>query len=180
MSIKGIQKNDDDKLFNKKLKEFEDVLIDFIMDIAKQKKVNEKFSAISAYLLIHRSLTQKELKDLTGFSMGSISTYLSVMMGIGVLEKSRIPNTHTYRYSYQENIENLPGKGVEIALQSFVDADDYLKGIKHKLKKLELKSKRGAKDLSNRIDEALDAIQIFKRIIPLMGDEAILSEKEGS
>ena len=61
-------------LFSEKLRKYEDKLVKFFVDIGTRKRVNPKMLQISSYLLIHGSLTQKELKELTGLSMGTIST----------------------------------------------------------------------------------------------------------
>ncbi|MFX1243043.1 MAG: hypothetical protein ACFFA7_17490, partial [Promethearchaeota archaeon] len=109
------EKTEIDHLFNEKLRKYEDKLVDLILDIAQSKHVNPKISKLSSYLLIHEKLTQKELKELTDFSMGSISTYLSVMTGTEVYLKERIPKTHTYTYSFLGNLEDLTTMGFEIA-----------------------------------------------------------------
>jgi len=83
-------------LFDDKLRKYEDRLVEILLHIAKSKRVTPKMSAIAAYLLIHGYLTQKELKELTGFSMGTISTFLSVMTGMGNFRKQRIAGTHTF------------------------------------------------------------------------------------
>jgi len=155
-------------LFSNKLRKYEDKIVEFLLDIAKTKRVNPKISTISSYLLIHGKLTQKELKKLTEFSMGSISTFLSVMTGTGVFQKERIPHTHTFTYSFIGELEDLTTKGIEIALSSFSPLDIYLKNKKNELKKYIEQSKKGAQLLFNRIDELLEAFEIYKFLFPLL------------
>ncbi|MFX1390770.1 MAG: hypothetical protein ACFE9Z_11955 [Promethearchaeota archaeon] len=160
-------------LFNEKLQKYEDKLVEFILDIANIKKVNPKISTISAYLLIHKKLTQKELKKLTSFSIGSISTFLSVMIGTGVYTKERIKNTHTYTYSFLGKLEDLTTKGIEIALSSFDSLESYLKIKKNELRKLNGDSKAGAELVLNRINELLEVFEIYKVIFPIMAQDSI-------
>lgn len=156
------------RLFNDKLRKYEDMLVEFLLDIAKSKKVIPKISKISSYLLIHGKLTQKELKVLTGFSMGSISTLLSIMTGTGVYKKERIPKTHTYMYVFSGNLEDLTTKGLEIALRSFSSFGIYLKSKKEELKVLIKQNKKGAEHLSQRIDELLEAFEFYKILYQVM------------
>lgn len=155
-------------LFSDKLRKYEDKIVEFLLDIAKSKRVNPKISTISSYLLIHGKLTQKELKELTGFSMGSISTLLSVMTGTGAFQKERIPHTHTFMYSFPGKLENLTTKGIEIALSTFGPLETYLKNRKKELKKLTEQSKEGAEHLLQRIDELLETFEIYKILFPMM------------
>ncbi|MFW9999538.1 MAG: MarR family transcriptional regulator [Candidatus Hodarchaeota archaeon] len=155
-------------LFNDKLRKYEDKLVEFLLDIAQSKRVNPKISTISSYLLIHGKLTQKELKELTKFSIGSISTFLSVMIGTGVFQKERIPRTHTFTYSFTGQLEDLTTKGIEIALSSFSPLDVYLIKKKDELKKFIEQSKKGALHLFNRIDELLETFEIYKFLFPLL------------
>ncbi len=158
----------DSHIFSDKLRKYENKLVELLLDIAKSKHVNPKISTISSYLLIHEKLTQKELKYLTGFSMGSISTFLSVMTGTGIFQKERIPHTHTFTYSFTGKLEDLTTKGIEIALSSFGPLETYLKNKKEELIKLIGQSKKGAQHLSKRIDELLETFEIYKILFPLI------------
>ncbi|MFX1309156.1 MAG: MarR family transcriptional regulator [Promethearchaeota archaeon] len=155
-------------LFSEKLQKYEEKIVDLLLDIAKSKHVNPKISTISSYLLIHDKLTQKELKKLTGFSMGSISTLLSVMTGTGTFQKERIPRTHTFTYSFTGELKDLTTKGIEIALSTFGPLETYLKIKKKELKKLIEQSKEGADHLLQRIDELLETFEIYKILFPMM------------
>ncbi len=161
-------------LFSDKLRKYKDKLIEFLLDIAAGKRVNPKISTITSFILIHGKLTQKELKELTGFSMGSISTFLTVMTGTGAIKKERIPHTHTYLYSFSGKIEDLTTKGIEIALSSFISFESYLKNKVKELDKLFSQSKKGAEHLSQRIEELLECFEIYKVLFPVMDD---ISEK---
>jgi DNA-binding transcriptional regulator GbsR (MarR family) len=157
-------------LFSDKLRKYEDILVEFLLDIAQTKRVNPKISTISSYLLIHDKLTQKELKELTGFSMGSISTFLSVMTGTGVFQKERIPHTHTFTYSFTGKLEDLTTKGIEIALSTFDPLETYLKSKNEDLIKSINQSKEGAQHLSNRIEELLETFGIYKKLFPMLAE----------
>ncbi|MFX1377049.1 MAG: hypothetical protein ACFFA0_14685 [Promethearchaeota archaeon] len=149
-------------LFSEKLNKYEDKIIKFIVDIGTQKRVNPKMLQISSYLLIHGNLTQKELQKLTGYSIGTISTYLSVMIGMGRFQKERIPKTHTFKYSYSGNLEDLTIRGIDLMINSFISIGVFLNNKKKELKKLKEQDKQGAEHLSQRIDELLDIFKFYE------------------
>ena len=119
------ENTNDHDFFDEKLKKYEEKLVAFFTDIGQQKRVNPKFLKMSSFLFIHKKLTQKALKELTGFSTGTISTFLSVMIGSDFYTKELIPGTHTYIYRYNGKIEDLTSKGLEIALKSFFDSEGF-------------------------------------------------------
>ena len=153
-------------LFNDKLSKYEDELVEILLDISKSKRVNPKMSTIACYLFIHGGLTQKEIKQLTGFSMGTISTYLSVMTGTGNFQKQRIPGTHKFKYSFSGELEVLTTRAIEIVLNSFDSIEIFLKKKKEELNKLIEQSKKGAQHLSLRIEELLKSFEVYKKIFP--------------
>ena len=155
-----------ESLFNEKLSSYEEKLVEFITDIGEQKRVNPKFLIMSVYLIIHGKLTQKQLKELTGFSLGTISTILSVMLGTGYYEKERISGTHEYTYRYLGNIEDLTTKGIDNALRSFIQSEFFLKKKKEQLVELKKKNKKGATFLLNRIDELMNIFNIYHEMLP--------------
>jgi len=161
------------RLYSKKLRKYEDKLVEFFVDIGRRKRVNPKILQISSYLLIHGSLTQKELKNLTGLSMGTISTFLSVMIGMGRFQKERIHKTHTFRYSYSGNIEEMTIRGIDVMVSSLTSMGVYLNAKKKQLKDLAEQNKKGAEHLSQRIDELLDIFEFYKKIFPDLYKEAL-------
>ncbi|MHA2005693.1 MAG: hypothetical protein ACXABO_02455 [Promethearchaeota archaeon] len=154
-------------LFDEKLRYYEDTLVELLLDIAQQKRVNQKISTITAYLLIHRELTQKEIKELTGFSMGTISTILSVLIGAGnFFSKRRIPKTHKFTYSFSGELEDLTVRGIEFAISSLTSLESFLRNVLKNLENLEEENKKGAKHLSSRINELVVSFEYYKEFFP--------------
>ena len=166
------EEEEQNHLFDDKLRRYEDRLVEILLDIGKSKRANPKMAAIACYLLIHEKLTQKELKKLTGFSMGTLSTYLSVMTGTGNFQKIRIPHTHTFMYSISGKLEVLTTRAVEVVLRSLDSIGLFLKNKNEILKKLIGQSKKGAKQFSERIEEMLYSFDIYKKIFPSDGVSA--------
>lgn len=160
--------NNQDQLFDEKLKKYEEKLVSFFTEIGEQKRVNPKFLKMSSYLFVHKKLTQKHLKELTGFSVGTISTFLSVMLGTEFFEKKMIPGTHTYSYRSNVTFEDLTSKGLDTALKSFLPSEIFLKDKKETLKSLTEQDRKGASHLSQRIEEILDIFKFYEELFPKM------------
>lgn len=160
------EEEEQSNLFDEKLLEYEKRLVEIILNISESKRVNPKVGKIACYLLIHEKLTQKEIKELTGFSMGTISTYLSVLVGTGFYLKQRIEGTHTFEYSYSGKLEVLTTQAVELTLSSIGFLENFLKNKMEKLKALVEQSKEGAEHLLIRIEELIDSFEIYKFIYP--------------
>ena len=159
-----MKKNEKQRLFDPKLCKYEDILVEFHRDIGKSKRVNEKFVIIGTYLYLHGKLTQSNLVDLTGFSSGTISTYLAVMEGMGLITKQRIPKTHTFEYGITIPITNEITERLNTSLKSFITIQSFLIKKKEQLEELKKKSKSGAKHLSKRIKQLIDALEYYKDI----------------
>ena len=155
-------------LFDDKLQTYEQKVKDFLLDIAAHKRANPKLALISANLLLHGNLTQHQLKELTGFSIGSISTYLTVMMGIGAVEKRLIPGTHKYTYSITGEIENMFSLGYDIFLKTVSNSEPFLKSMKEKLRKLIDNNKKGAKQVYVAIEDLLNVFNVYKEAAPIL------------
>ncbi len=166
MSVVKDTRESQSHLFDEKLRSYEDKLVEIILDIGQTKRSNPKMAAIACYLLIHGKLTQKELKELTGFSMGTISTYLSVMIGTGNFQKIRIPHTHTFTYSFSGELDFLTTKAIDFALNSLSSLQFFLKKKRESLRKLAENSLKGAKRLEERIEELLESLERYIVIFP--------------
>ena len=59
---------------------------------------NPIISKVMTYFSIRKSLTQKDLQQLTGFSAGTISKAVHQLIGMNVIIKETIPGTHMHIY----------------------------------------------------------------------------------
>ncbi len=108
-------------IYPKEIRRFERDLIDFIVESGKNKRSSDIESHILAYFLLHQSLTQKQIQELSTIfrkkkiSKGSISNFLSQYERYGVLVKSKIPEKkNSFRYTLKDrNIKDLMSTGFE-------------------------------------------------------------------
>jgi len=110
-----------DYIYPKEIRCFERELIDFIVESGKNKRSSDIESHILAYFLLHQSLTQKQIQDLSiifrkkKISKGSISNFLNQYERYGVLVKNKIPEKkNSFRYALKDrNIKDLMTTGFE-------------------------------------------------------------------
>ncbi len=156
--------------FDEKLKKYEEKLVSIFSDVGKQKRDNPKHTKMSSLLLIHENLTQKALKNLTGYSTGSISTYLSVMLGNDKYKKELIPGTHTYSYQYGGKVEDLTTKRLDDALKWIQKSKIFLEKKLKELNELVKQKKEGASLLYQRISEILRSYEFYEDLLPILDE----------
>ncbi len=84
------------------LKEVEQQIVEFYLKIAQKYQVDLKLTEIFAYFKIYNSITQKQLKELTGFSTGFISITLKSFLKSSIVTRNFIPKTHTNIYTIED------------------------------------------------------------------------------
>ncbi|MFX1391323.1 MAG: winged helix-turn-helix transcriptional regulator [Promethearchaeota archaeon] len=89
------------------IREIEKSFIKLIVDIGNLGPLSPKFTEIFGYLMIHGHLTQLQLSELTGFSIGTVSSNLNQMLSLGLVRKELIPKTRTYKYIFLGDKGNL-------------------------------------------------------------------------
>jgi DNA-binding transcriptional regulator GbsR (MarR family) len=82
-------------------------------------------SAVMAYFYVRRSLTQRDLRRLTGFSAGAISNAVRQLVDMNMVTREMIPGTHTHRY----NMETLPFRSPKYFLQTTQNLEKRRKEI---------------------------------------------------
>ncbi|MFX1252293.1 MAG: MarR family transcriptional regulator [Promethearchaeota archaeon] len=91
---------------------YEKQLIDAFANLTSYSYNDRKsrYAVILGYLLIRRHLTQKQLRDLTGFSVGTIHNCLTMLEMSNRISKRLIPGTRTYEHFVLDNMEVMIAK----------------------------------------------------------------------
>jgi DNA-binding transcriptional regulator GbsR (MarR family) len=145
--------------FEGKIKEYEQILIEFVLDSGRAKSVDPNLQLILGYIGIHKKLTQNQLKDLTGLSSGTVSKKLRDILALGVAKKEKIPKTNKYLYI---NTPESYGETADATLKEFKEIFNF---INQKINELEkLKSKKGAEFLSERLKELSKTFETVQNI----------------
>jgi len=145
------------------IQEIEKELIKIIVDMGSNSPLSPKLTEILGYLLLHGELTQAQLKELTGFSIGTISSNLNQMISLNIVRKQLIPKTRTYKYIF------LGGKGSIEMQASFMKIETVSASInffQQKLNELmKLENEEGYELLLERIKSMLNFFQWHKKVI---------------
>lgn len=151
-------------IFDGKIREHEKELVEIIKEIASKRGQTPVMGAIIGYLLIHEGgLTQQQLKELSGYSIGSISTYLSSMEKVGFIKKSLIEGTKTYVYSFGNNLSNLT---FNVGFIKREINEQVISFVENKLKKLKnFKEEKGHAIITERLQELLNFLKIREKLI---------------
>ncbi|TXT61353.1 MAG: hypothetical protein BAJALOKI3v1_790008 [Promethearchaeota archaeon] len=153
------------ELQKEKIRTYEKKLVKFLVDIGKRKGTNETLSAIIAYLLIYKHLTQLELKKLSGYSRGAISENLKILVNYGFVHKKLIEGTRKYEYTIGESMAYV-AKNVSIIKS--LKAEELLKFVDKKisqLKKMDNQSRNGLDLLSKRLEEMKEFCILLENIL---------------
>lgn len=148
-------------IYDGKIQEFEKDIVQISLEIGKQRGQNPFITKILTYLLIHTQLTQKQLKELTGCSIGSISTHLAALISIGFVEKKLIPGTHTNIYLLKIDLGQNISTLMKISMNYIKQAQDFLKSKKNELKKKVEQKKNAFQPILVRVEELEYVIGIY-------------------
>ncbi len=148
-------------IFNQKIQEFEKQIVQISLDIGRQRGQNPILTQILTYLLMHKHLTQKQLKELTGYSTGSISTHLAALISIGYVEKKLILGTHTNSYFLKIDLGQNISTLMKLSMEYIKQAEDFLKSEKIKLKKILEKTEKTSQLILMRIEELEYVIGVY-------------------
>ncbi len=102
-------------VFDPEIRRIEQEIVDFFAEKASEHTGRHPIvSMVMAYFYIRRSLTQRDLRSLTGFSAGAISKAVRQLVDINMITREMIPGTHTHRYK----MEMLPFRSPSYFLQT--------------------------------------------------------------
>ena len=160
------QAQDYDFRYKGKIRDYEKTLIRFFIDIGKNKDTPSKVQEILGYLIIHNKMSQSNLKELTGYSTGTISTTLGNLIELGVVKKERIATSNMYQYSMIGDLLKIFETSSDVSIEQFTLINKF---VESKLSELEeFKDKDGYKNLHTQINVLLDGYNKVMKIVPSM------------
>ncbi|MFX1325341.1 MAG: hypothetical protein ACFE8N_10305 [Promethearchaeota archaeon] len=110
-------------------------------------------------MAIHRRLTQKQLRELSGYSLGTISKKLRTLVNLGVLKKERIPNSNEKVYILRPDIYQVVA---DTSWEEFEKITEFLNAKLLELEKFE--DNNGFILLTERIKELLVTFDLIQNI----------------
>ena len=101
--------------FDPEIRRLEREIIGFFAEKASEYTGRHPIvSAVMAYFYIRKSLTQQDLRRLTGFSAGAISKAVRQLVDMNMVTREMVPGTHTHVYK----METLPFRSPKYFLQT--------------------------------------------------------------
>lgn len=101
--------------FDPEIRQIEREIVVFFAEKASEYVGRHPIVAtVMAYFYVRRTLTQRDLRALTGFSAGAISKALQQLVDMNMVTREMIPGTHTHLY----NMETLPFRSPRYLLQT--------------------------------------------------------------
>lgn len=157
---KSIKKNS--HIFEGRILEFEMDLVEYHLNMVVPTPESKKLALIRAYLSIHGQLTQGQLKELTNFSISTISTNLTNLITAGYIKRKMKPGTHEYIYFPTPASEDY----IDQALGNVKPDIDFLKIKINELGEIDdSTNKKGYALLLSRLKETLRTFQIYHEIL---------------
>ncbi len=152
--------------FKGKIRDYEKTLIKFFLDIGKNKDTPAKIQEILGYLIIHDKLSQSNLKELTGYSTGTISTTLGSLIELGVVQKERIERSNKYLYSMVGDLQKIFETSSDVSIEQFTIISKYIEGKLNELD--EYKDQEGYENLFTQLNVVLEGYKKVMQITPAM------------
>jgi len=120
-------------IYSGKIREFEMEISRFFYEMGKLNGRNPKISVIFAYFHIHQRLTQKMLRDLTSYSKATISSKLTEMIKLGLINKNMIAGTHVLEYSLSSSFFEFDYLSTEASIKQLYEISNFFTPIKEEL-----------------------------------------------
>lgn len=158
-------KNDEKALGEEQFMHIERKLVDIVAGFGYLKGRSAKTSEVLAYVYIRKELTQQLLRELTGFSLGTVSAALRDLEKVGFVSKYPAQNGRGFVY-------RLAGSPSQVLSRSMSDFQVYmaqiscfLSDVEVKLSKPSLSKKRGYSQLRRFLDEMNILIPAYQHIL---------------
>lgn len=159
-----MSENDEDYKFEGILQDLEKKLIKYMIDLVKTiSPLSPKLTEMLGYLLLHGELTQAQLVELTGYSIGTISSNLNQMISLNIVRKELIPKARTYKYLFLGGQGSIESQAGFMKLEIITDGMNF---FKEKLEQQEqFRDEKGFELLHERTNALFKYFQWHKSII---------------
>jgi len=146
-----------------KLQDIKNHLVEIITSMVQLKGRSDKLDKIAAYITIRGEVTQKLLREITGYSLGTVSSSLQILEKMGFVSKYKNSNSREHLYRYEESYTQSQSRSIMNVLEYFRELDEFLSQMEDKLDKPHLKGKEGYKKIREFIEN-------MRRLFPVVED----------
>ncbi|MBN2228374.1 MAG: hypothetical protein JW779_02200 [Candidatus Thorarchaeota archaeon] len=153
------------RLLSKQSKEIEREIVTFYKTVGNMVSLNSRTTEIFAYLRIYDALTQEQLKQLTGFSLGTISTTLQSFLQTDIINHTIIPGTHKNLYRIRPDRVDFVYTATTKIIENLERLDGYIMESQTELRHLMSKYPREIEFLHYRLNSLRNYIEAQRRQI---------------
>jgi DNA-binding transcriptional regulator GbsR (MarR family) len=146
-------------------KKIEREIVAFYKTVGEIIDLNPRRTEIFAYLKIYDALTQEQLKELTGFSLGTISTTLQLFLQTEIVSRQFVPGTHKNIYMMKPEKVEFVYTPASMIIDDFERLDSYIVDKQTELQELQQKYPIEAKILYLRLNGLRNYIEAQRRQI---------------
>ncbi len=161
-------------IYEGKIRAYEKRLVEILVDAGKTKGQNAVFGSIVGYLLLHRKLTQTQLKELAGFSKGAISQTLKILSSFPAIKKESIEGEREYAYTLGVNMADIANNIGSYKSESNELAIEFFQSKIQELNKNI--DKKGYDILSKRVNNMINFFEYNIQILDKIKESSFIKE----
>jgi len=158
-------KNSKNSSLEEKFRAVEHRLAEIIADFGYLKGRPAKTSEVMAHIQIRQEVTQKQLRELTGYSLGTVSAALQELEQWGFVSRHASPNSREYSYSLNGTLPQVLSKSMTGFQEYLSQTSGFLKEVEAKLCNQSLSEKQGYSSLRRFLDEMNVLIPAYEHIL---------------
>ena len=148
-----------------RLRNIERKLVEIVANFGYLKGRSAKTSQVMAYIYIRQEVTQQQLRELTGYSLGTVSAVLQDLEALGVVSKHSSPSSRSSIYTLARPLSQVLSQSMTGFQDYMAQINDFLKEIEVKLDKPSLFKKQGYSHLKSFLDEMNVLIPAYQHIL---------------
>lgn len=167
----------DDIDFDPEIVQIEKEIMNFLIKSRLLVKLKPIFIKILSYFITRKSLTQNDLKELTGLSAGTISQEINKMLENEIIEVMKTSDSGQITYS-MNSVPNAFMKFNKSVINNLLKWENELTSIKYELDKYkkEFKNFKGFKGMYNTINVIQPIMPLYKESLEIV-NKLIESQK---
>ncbi len=129
-------------------------------DMLRAKGLPTIFGRIMATLLLEgRELSHKEISNLTGYSISSVSRTLDQMVRMGIVHKHKEASLKHFVFHVTVDFPEIIASGMETMLRVYEEQRKEIKKLTRKVRLLKSKQKQKEKAEINRLQATLENVE---------------------
>lgn len=129
------------------------------MDLGFLKGRSRKTSEILAHLYIYNKVTQRTLREITGYSTGTVSSTLRELQRLGLICRSDDLHEREYVYELVVPVSQQLSRYSGMMDQYFRVWNEFLERLENELRRNQLSKKKGADNIFRFIEKMRVVIQ---------------------